>query len=362
MDQGIQNKSQGSIIVFVLGMIVLLSALIVGFIQELEPHILINTVKQSEEDLKRVAYSSLETTLGVMAQYKEVDGALYAPSQGWGNPLQFAEVNFDGFEVTIEFEDETGKLPINGLTEETYIKMFENLGVDSYAGAELVDKLMDWTDEDDLARLNGAESDYYLDAIIPYVPANQPLHSLEELRMVAGFDELFFDIYGNPNEFFYVLESMFSAVNSKNVNINSASPALFSFQGDVSMDQEALWDYLNGDDGESGTSDDRYFATLEEVPEAFRAMLPGVTLTNEIEWLRIRITVRQGLSEFTLDALISVSSGEYEGPDRSFNRFKREEQIFTALRDREEENEMGETGNLSYPFTVFEIRENDYSL
>ncbi len=356
------SKSKGSIIVFVLGMIVLLSGLIVSFIRELEPHILINTVKQSEEDLKRVAYSSLDTTLAVMAQYKEIDGALYAPSQGWADPLRFAEVEFDGFEVEIEFMDETGKLPINGLSEETYIRMFKIMGFDDYASVEFVDKLMDWTDEDDLARINGAESDFYQDAIIPYVAANQPVYSLEELRMVAGFDEEFFDIYGRPNELFYQLDAMFSAVNGKYLNINSASPILFSFDGDVSLEQQPVWDYLYGDDGEQGTGDDRYFATMEEVPDSFSGLIADVTLTNSIQWLRIRITVSQGLSEFSLEALVSVAGASFSGPDQTYDRFKREEPIFTAIREIRGEEETEKEGNLSYPFTIYEIRENDFSL
>ncbi len=55
------------------------------------------------------------------------------------------------------------------------------------------DNLWDWIDEDDLARTNGAEAAYYKGKGLHYVPRNYALQSLDELKLIKGFDESLLD-------------------------------------------------------------------------------------------------------------------------------------------------------------------------
>ncbi|MFP4496061.1 MAG: general secretion pathway protein GspK [Halochromatium sp.] len=50
----------------------------------------------------------------------------------------------------------------------------------------LADAILDWRDENDLARLNGAEDADYASAGLPYGAGDGPFRSLEELRQVLG--------------------------------------------------------------------------------------------------------------------------------------------------------------------------------
>ncbi len=358
-----KDRRRGSIIIFVLGMIFLLSILLVQFMEQILPHIQMNAMKNSESDLRRVAYSSLEVTLAVMAEYAELDNALYAPTQGWHNPLEFAGISFlEADSVSIEFQDESGKLPFSSLYEDnvTFLVILGDLGFDDYTATELVDKFQDWVDEDDLVRPDGAENDYYLDAAIPYEPANQPLSSLRELSLIGGFREEFFDLYGRPTDLYDRFESLFSPVNDGNVNINSADPSLFSMgEEGVNYEQMDYWEFLAGDDGARGTDDDRYFSAASQIPQSLKSGIPGVTITNEISWLTVIIRAKRGLSVFELRALISMS-GELPSNRRTeFERFNREEPVF-SIEDNSERSE--EIGNLNYPFTVVEIQENEIVL
>ena len=52
----------------------------------------------------------------------------------------------------------------------------------------LARNLIDWVDADDGRVAGGTEDDYYAAQRPPYVPANQPLFSLDELLLVEGFD------------------------------------------------------------------------------------------------------------------------------------------------------------------------------
>lgn len=362
----LQSKSGtskgGSIIIFVMGMIFLLSILLVQFMEQILPHIQMNAMKNAESDLRRVAYSSLEVTLAVMAEYAEFDRALYAPTQGWHDPLAFAGITFPDATVSIEFQDETGKLPFSSLYNDdiTFTIILTDMGFDDYTATELVDKFQDWVDEDDLVRPDGAENDYYLDAPIPYEPANAPISSLKELALIGGFQEAFFDIYGRPNELYYHFESLFSPVNDGNVNINSADASLFTLGDEgINFEQEDFWEYLAGEDEVRGTPDDRYLTDTTQVPVSIRDGIPGVTVSNEIQWLTIIVRAQRGLSVFELRALVSMAGSLPGNQNMGYDRFNREEQVFSVEDSTERSTEIG---NLQYPFAVVQIYENEIVL
>ena len=357
-----RRSKRGSIIIFVMGMIFLLSILLVQFMEQILPHIQMNAMKNAENDLRRVAYSSLEVTLAVMAEYAQYDSALYAPTQGWHDPLNFAGISFEDATVSVEFLDETGKLPFSSLYEDdiTFTLILSDLGFDDYTATELVDKFQDWVDEDDLVRPDGAENDYYFDAAIPYEPANAPISSLKELALIGGFQETFFDIYGRPNDLYYKFESLFSPENNGSVNINSADASLFTLgEEGINFEQEDFWEYLAGEDGVRGTADDRYLTDTTQVPVSIRDGIPGVSVSSQVEWLTIIVRAQRGLSVFELRALVSMS-GELPGnQDMGFDRFNREEQVFSVQDNSERSSEIG---NLQYPFAVVQIYENEIVL
>lgn len=57
-----------------------------------------------------------------------------------------------------------------------------------YDPRELAHNLMDWVDGDDERQRGGPEDDYYQRQEPPYEPANRPFLSVQELRLVEGFD------------------------------------------------------------------------------------------------------------------------------------------------------------------------------
>jgi len=61
----------------------------------------------------------------------------------------------------VRLVDEGGKININRVSEEALRRIFTNLGIEGARRDALVDAIMDWRDEDELHRANGAENDYY---------------------------------------------------------------------------------------------------------------------------------------------------------------------------------------------------------
>jgi general secretion pathway protein K len=100
-----------------------------------------------------------------------------------GRPRDFP---FAGSHVTIRLIDERGKLPLAALEDQQVRKLFELLGVSPDRLEVITDSYLDWTDDDDDARSNGAESAYYARRHIR--PPNSAPQSMDELALVRGFD------------------------------------------------------------------------------------------------------------------------------------------------------------------------------
>jgi general secretion pathway protein K len=108
------------------------------------------------------------------------------------------EGNFgDGF-YRVRLVDEGGKINLNRVDEDTLRRIFTNLGIEEPRRGILVDSILDWRDEDNLHRVNGAEDDYYLSLSPPYTAKNGLFDSVEEILWVRGVTtELF---YGQEEE------------------------------------------------------------------------------------------------------------------------------------------------------------------
>lgn len=106
-------------------------------------------------------------------------------------------IEFGNAVVEMRVTDESGKIDLNRVDAETLIELFLSRGVDEMAAWQLADAIEDWRDDDDLARVYGAEIDDYLAAGYPYGPANQDFQSVDELQQVMGISlDLFHSIEG----------------------------------------------------------------------------------------------------------------------------------------------------------------------
>ncbi len=125
----------------------------------------------------------------------------------WSIDGRARTLRFAGTDLTVRVEDERGKIPINQLTEEQVQALFETLGGDSTTVRTRTDSLLDWIDDDDEARQDGAEAPFYTSRGIR--PRNGPLHSLDEMLLVRSIDGATIDrlrrvvtTYGNERDGF----------------------------------------------------------------------------------------------------------------------------------------------------------------
>jgi type II secretory pathway component PulK len=307
------RRRRGAVLLLILVIIVVLSAMIVQFTEKGMAEIAAEGHYVERERLRLTAYSALETTLAVLADVIAVDGGLTAPQQGWDDPLGVAGFETEeGQTVHVSFVDETGRLPLNGLGEETLVVLFTDMGFEIEQAFKLTQSLLDWIDEDDAQRIDGAEDETYAIAEWPYTPSNQPVQRLSELAVVEGFREFFFDEYGRPNDYFRSFADTVSIYSSEGaVNANSVSDlALRAYAGLSDAQLRALAEYRAGADRVPGTADDRYFASSTEVTQVLGELPRGVTIGVGVSVLRINIAVVEaGGGSFVLEAVVQPGRG-----------------------------------------------------
>ena len=96
------------------------------------------------------------------------------------------QTELDGVLVEVSATDERGRVDINAADELTLANLFVGHGMEFEAAELLAAAVLDWRDEDELERVNGAEEEAYLAAGLEMGPANRPFMMTEELLQVIG--------------------------------------------------------------------------------------------------------------------------------------------------------------------------------
>lgn len=91
----------------------------------------------------------------------------------------------------VQIIDASSRLNINTATQEQLLAL-------PGMTEEIAEAILDWRDNDDNPRTNGAESEYYQTLQHPYNPKNGPFNTLEELLLVKGMTPSL--LYGDPTE------------------------------------------------------------------------------------------------------------------------------------------------------------------
>ena len=179
MNRACQIKSQqGIALVLVLWVLLLLTIIIGSFalmarMDRMEAHALLSGTQarlsaESAINLAVLALRDPDDETRMIA-----DGRTY-------------QTELDGVLVEVSATDERGRVDINATDELTLANLFVGHGMEFEAAELLAAAVMDWRDEDELERVNGAEEEAYLAAGLEMGPANRPFMMTEELLQVIG--------------------------------------------------------------------------------------------------------------------------------------------------------------------------------
>lgn len=125
---------------------------------------------------------------GVRIALLELLGSNADRYAGWRADGTVHQATFNGSALRIAIFDEGGKIDLNAAPGDLIDGLLRSIGVEDEERKRLVDAILDWRDEDQLRRDNGAEADDYAAAGLPYGPGDKHFSSVEELALVLGMN------------------------------------------------------------------------------------------------------------------------------------------------------------------------------
>ncbi|MCX5912246.1 MAG: type II secretion system protein GspK [Deltaproteobacteria bacterium] len=129
-------------------------------------------------------------------------------------------------DIFVQIQDSNGKLSLATVNQTAMERLIRTVG-GREDSSSIFNSYLDWIDEDDFSRLNGAEEYYYRSQGLP-VPRNYAIQFKDELQWVKGMDG---GLYGK-------LEPNFTILPATGFNPNTAAePVLKAY---LNLDEESL--------------------------------------------------------------------------------------------------------------------------
>jgi type II secretory pathway component PulK len=342
----LRHPSKGSVILLVLVTVLLASFMLTKFVQRAGTELLADAKSGEQARLRREAYSALEVTLAVLADFRNADQGLFGPAQGWDQPLEYAEyVPAGGIEVDVAFDDESGRLSLPRADAATLEALFAEAGADRSTAERASDALLVWMRPDYVPPTLEADPGNYERAVIPHGPAGRPLRSFDELASIAVVKDLLYDEAGRPNEAWRYFVAAVSLQAFDRVNLNAATPQALLATGMTESQIEALREHLRPVSGSAAP----YFKGTTDAGRILGNAVPLDRYGAEIQALRINITVRDGGNHYRISAVVAPPGGATA---------PRPEQSKAPSGPPTVDKSAAPIKKLDYPFQVLEISED----
>jgi general secretion pathway protein K len=275
------TNDRGIAIVIVLWIVLVLSLLISGFAFTMHVETQVASYARKELKAEMLARSGIEVARMqlILGAQSPTNSGFDALNQDWAtNELMYVDHELGDGMFNVKVTDEESKIPINRATDLQLKRLCGLLGVEPSDGDVIVDSILDWIDDDDLTRLNGAESDYYQSLSPPYRAKNGPLDRVEELLLIRGVTPELYQ--GTPatdkDPAVPGFPEIFTTMTSGTINVNTASAIVL--QAMLGLDEgqvQAIMSHRDGADGIPGTDDDMpfrnpadFFAAVGNLPPA----------------------------------------------------------------------------------------------
>jgi general secretion pathway protein K len=360
---------RGSVLIIVLVTLLFTGYALVAFSEKAGIDLLVEARAATAHRLRAKAYSTLEVVLAVLSEFRQADGSLRSPAEGWGDPLAFANWEpGDDCTAEVAFADESGKLSLAHVDYATLVQLFVSWGVHQADAEAMADSLMVWMRRDYVSTT--AVGTDYDRGEMPYGPPQRSLRSYSELAAIDHVRDLLYDEDGRPNELWHRFAAALSLFDFSQTNINAANGDVLTALGSYdASQQQQLGDYLGGR-GNYARQGPAYGRSTGEAA----ALLGGSALPpgfgTEIRALRIDITLHQGRSIFRLSAVVAppggaktvqttatVANATADDDDQAASPPPAPQNSATGAANAKGAEDAAK--KLNYPFTLLEIKEND---
>jgi len=141
--------------------------------------------------------------------------------------LPRTRVGFGPGEFSYRISDEAARIGVNGAGPDRLERLLAALEVERPQRDIIKDSLQDWRDVNELHRVHGAESDFYLRLPGPHRARNGNLQDVSELLQIRGVTrELYVGVDGRLG-----LGDLVTTLGVTAVNLNTASPLVLKALG-----------------------------------------------------------------------------------------------------------------------------------
>jgi hypothetical protein len=277
---------RGSVLVIVLVTLMFTTIALLTFLEKASDDLLVEAREAAGQRLRQEAYSALEVTLGVLEDFRLVNGGLRSPAEGWGDPLDFARWEpSEGREVEVAFEDESGKLSLPHAELATLVSLFQGWGMLQVDAERLADAMLGWMKKNHVS--STARQPDYEQGSPPY---GEPLRSMRSYSELAAIDyarEMFYDEKGHPNELWHRFVQAISLYDFKETNLNGLNGSLLKDLGLIDAGQQQQFDDFRGGVGSHARAGPGYFESPADAASVLGGAQPLTGYSTQISALRI---------------------------------------------------------------------------
>jgi general secretion pathway protein K len=303
--------ADGSALIVALWVIALLSLLVGSFAFDAQVEARITSYSRKRLKAEYLARSGIEVARMLMDKGVEVSKTKEEsdPDDRWhadarrlaeGLAIRGLVEEAGAGSIILDIVPEPARRDVNRLKEEDWERILEVGEIPEELWPDLIDSFYDWTDTDDDARLDGAETeDYYATLDKPYRAKNGPLDTVEELLLVKGFDTTI--LSGGELELGFEDEEPTRISGIKDlltvygdgdgkVNVNAASQRVLMTLVDVDeLYAGAIIEEREGWLDDTGQKEDSSFESVEDLYRRIPDLNPGLksTLTTDSKVYRI---------------------------------------------------------------------------
>jgi len=354
------GRRRGSVVVVVLVTLLFAALLLTRLIETSSTDLLIAMRTADRDRLRADAYGALETTLAALVDFRTVDGGLYAPVQGWSDPLTYAGYTpREGVTMDVAFDDESAKLSLPRMNLDTLNALLVQLGLSVTDAARVADAMFVWMRLNHTAAETATSATAYEKLDPPSQPPYRSLRSFDELADIAVAKDFFYDADGHPKQLFNDFVAAVSLYQFASTNLNTAPNNVLVATGWDTTQTDALQKYLASPVGTTKTRP--YIRSLAEARRQV-GNAPSRNLGAQIQLLRVTVTAHEGAAQLKLSVLVtwggqaSLPLSFAANPVGTTNATAQAPTASTSAQTRTQ-TATANANTLRYPYTVLELTE-----
>jgi general secretion pathway protein K len=363
-------SQRSSVLVIVMITLIFTAVALTAFIERASNDLLIEARDADAGRLRQEAYSALEVTIAVLEDFRQADNGLHSPNEGWSDPIAWSGwTPTEGRTVEVSLQDESAKIPLTHTDITTLTNLFVGWQMLPDRAESVADALLGWM-KNGYVYTTPLTVDYEQDPVA-YDAPGRALRAYSELAAIDGAREVFFDDTGLPNANYWRFVADCSIFNFATPNVNGANGDVLAAVGQYTdVQKQHISDFLTGT-GQYANQNQQWFQNP--------AMLAGVAglggqaggFGTTVTALRVLVTVREGRSRFQLSAVIAPQGGaslvQTSAVNATAGNTSSSASTTTSVTAASKPGSTAVASttaasvpqNLSYPFTILQLLEND---